>query len=433
MPSVMAKRTKSNGQIRTERRSKRSKPRVQRSANRRSSRTKPVDVNAQSLSVADAGARLGLSDSTIKRMCRGGQLAWFRTRGPNGHIRVLAESVEKFRQPRDNPSAASSRLVGGKREGLEALRAEIEERRLKRELSKLDAEDSEMECRRVAAAQAEEFERERATEEVRRQAAHDAAERRARESERQEAEERREWAGGWVAWALNTVPQGASQEIVLDVHQRVEEVLSRLSPECSQGLVQRLVVAAVEDALKPWRREQEVERAVQESRTALPVPLRRFLEPSEWECRAMKAARAAISRLPSDAAFEEMRAEALQAGRQVADDYQAEQSRCQAERERHGRQVADDYRAEQSRCQAERERQHREATKKFLVQLGVMHVSSYLSKLRWEDEVFEEDMARQPELENEVRAALQARLTGKEAFEDVQRITREIVDAAVRL
>ncbi len=31
-------------------------------------------------------------------MCRDGELAWFRTRGPHGHIRVLAESVEKFRQ-----------------------------------------------------------------------------------------------------------------------------------------------------------------------------------------------------------------------------------------------------------------------------------------------------------------------------------------------
>lgn len=117
---------------------KRSKSRSQIKSNRRSNRTKPVydpDVNAQSLSVADAGARLGLSDSTIKRRCRGGELAWFRTRGPNGHIRVLAESVEKFRQPGDSPSTPSSRLAAGKRESVEVLRAEIEERQLKRELS----------------------------------------------------------------------------------------------------------------------------------------------------------------------------------------------------------------------------------------------------------------------------------------------------------
>lgn len=52
---------------------------------------------APSLSVSETGARLGVSPSTVKRMIRDGELEWFRTRGPHGHIRVLRESLEKRR------------------------------------------------------------------------------------------------------------------------------------------------------------------------------------------------------------------------------------------------------------------------------------------------------------------------------------------------
>ena len=398
---------------------KRSKSRSQIKSNRRSNRTKrhynPPLNDAPSLSVSDAGYRLGVSVSTVKRLIRNDELAWFRTRGPNGHIRVLAESVEKFRQPAATRSAVAFGLAAGKRENVETLRAEIEERKLKRDLSKLDVEDAEANRQREAVTRAEELERKRVVEESRLRVARDRAERRAQQRERKEAEERREWMAAWVAWALNSVPKEAPREIALDVAQVAEETLARIDPEQPQSVVQRLVLAAVEKGLKPWRREKEVEVAVQEARKQLPALVQRFVqglfEPSEWEVRAMHAAREAIGCLRADASYEEMRSAAVQVGKQIASDYEAEQAQARTQ------------------TQAVCERLERERSKKFLVDLGVMHVSSYLSKLHTDGEIWDEDFDRKSELQSAVRKALEGKLTGDESFEQVQRIARELVAA----
>jgi hypothetical protein len=410
----MAKRTKSRGQVRTKR-SKPSKPRAQISANRCSDRTKPAknpDVNAPSLSVLDAANWAGVSRSTVKRMCKDGTLGWFRTRGPHGHIRVLSESLEKLRKGGEAPSvAASPGLVRGKRENVEVLRAEIEERKLKRELRHLDEEDSETERRRAAAAQAEELDRTRAVEEVRLQAARQAAERQDREREREEAEERREWTDRWVAWALNAVPKDAPREIELDVAQAAEETLSELSPEQPQNTIHRLVVAAIEKSLRPWRRQKQIEEIVQLARKELPFFAQNYFEPTMWEMKAVETARNAVRCLLSDASPEQLRQASIQAGRQVAAEYEAGEARAHA------------------LAQVERERQQRESNKKALITVGVGHVYWYLEKLRSDGGHWDEDLDRRGDLESLVRKALEDRLTGKEGIEDAWRVAREVVDA----
>jgi hypothetical protein len=315
----------------------------------------------------------------------------------------------------------ASSVLQSKRERIEELALEAQERRAKREIRKLDEEDSEAERRRSAAAQAEELDRRRAVEETRLQVARDAAQRRAREREQEEAEERREWTDRWVAWALNAVPKDAPREIELDVAQAVEESLARLAPEQPQTTLHRLVLATIEKALSPWRRQRQIEEVIQLSRKELPFLVQRYFEPTEWEVKAMERTREAIQFLPSNSTFEQLRQAAIQAGRQVAAEYEAEEARARAQAQ-----------GERERALAERQTHERECMKQFLVSVGVGCVSQYISKLYADGEIWDEDIERRSDLENLVRAGLESRLSGVEHFEDAQRVARELVDAELR-
>src|SRR5579863_10257489 len=105
----MANRTKARQQINSRQRPKRSKPHRQSAPNRRSNRTNPVyGPDTQSLSALDAAGRLGVSVSTVKRMCGEKKLVSFRTRGPRGHLRIPVEAVEKLRQGARNETIPAS-------------------------------------------------------------------------------------------------------------------------------------------------------------------------------------------------------------------------------------------------------------------------------------------------------------------------------------
>jgi hypothetical protein len=228
-------------------------------------------------------------------------------------------------------------VLESKREGLQTLTLE---RPARRELKKLDDEDAEAERRRAAMVQVEEMGRRAAHEESRLQRDREV-ELREREREQAEAESQRaRWADSWLGYALKSLPQDAPLEIALDVRQAVEDVLSNLTQSQPQNVVQRLVSAAVEKCLKPWRRQEEIELAVQGACKELPVSGRRLSDlfpPDEWEVRAMEAAGEAIIRLPADASLAEIRRTAAQAGKQVAMEYEAERARARAEQERQRR------------------------------------------------------------------------------------------------
>ncbi len=380
---------------------KQDKSRRQIAKNRAANRHNPrmSQSTGEGIPVSQVTRLTGFSVRTIKRRCDAGQLASFRS--PGGHVRVVKADLERFlRRGSPNPVSTSS-VLQNRRERIEELNLEAQELRAKREIEKLRAEDAEAERRREAAAQAEELADERAREESRLQVAREGQRRAAEQRQAEAEQERREWVNGWVAWALNSVPKDAPREVALDVHQSVEEALAKFSPEQPQSVVQRLVLAGVDKALVPWRRSKEIEKAIQSARKELPVSVRtlsEYFEPTEWEVRAMRAARVATSQLPSDAAFEEIRAAGVQAGKQIASEYEREQAR-----------------------------QQRERYKKFLVDIGVGHVSCYLSKLHSDGEIWDEDFDRKSELENAVRKALEDRLMGAEGFGEAQRLAREVV------
>jgi excisionase family DNA binding protein len=99
------------------------------------------DGLAVSLSIGQAGALLGVSPPTVRRMVAEGELEYFRT--PGGHVRIVTQSLRRLGDRSANPDPFS---VHAKQEELERLRLDAQMLKEKREIEKLkadqEAEDS---------------------------------------------------------------------------------------------------------------------------------------------------------------------------------------------------------------------------------------------------------------------------------------------------
>jgi excisionase family DNA binding protein len=371
-----------------------------------------LDVDDKSsLSAGEAARELGVSSRTLRRLCSTGQIASFRT--PGGQIRVWRNHLDAFLQGSPSKSASVRSPLDSKREDLQSLTLEIRERRLRRDLQKLENEEAEAERQRASSISAEELRNRAALEEsrVRRE---ELEEQRAEERRQQEADEEwQQWADAWLQFALKSLPTGVPREFVLRVQHSVEEALRTAGPARPRTIVEHLVLVAVEKAIEPWKRQLEIEKAIKQATQELPFEVRTFSDwfpPTAWEARATAAARQAITQLAPNVSLSELRAVAVNAGRQIASEYLSEQAR------------------EQARVREEQTRQRNASNKPFLVSMGVAEVSSYLQKLHFADEIFDEDLERKNELEQAVRIALEERFTGRESLMDAQRVAREIVD-----
>src|SRR5579864_4655772 len=143
-----------------------------------------LDVEKESLSPGEAARELGVSLRTLQRLCSDGRLTCFYT--PGGQIRVTRTALEAYRDGsgsgRGGHSIGGSGVIQNKRESIESLNLELQERRARRELRRLEEEDAEPERRRAAVVQAEEQARRAELEESRLQ----------RESEVREREQERQ-------------------------------------------------------------------------------------------------------------------------------------------------------------------------------------------------------------------------------------------------
>jgi len=387
-------------------------------------KTRQPSMPKESLSAGEAARELGISLRTIQRFCSDGGLPCFYT--PGGQIRITRTALEAYRTGSESARAGrstSTSAIQNKRETLETLNVELQERRLKRQLKQLDDEDAEAESERAASIEAEQLRHRATLEESRLQREAREDEREQHRQQQQAERQRREWVDSWIQWALRSLPLGVPSERTLRIPQAVEEALSNIEPTRPRAIIESLVTAAVEGLLAPWRRQQEIEKAIKDARKELPIGMQTlsdFFPPNEWEAKAMSAARDAIGELSPDASLEEIRSAAMHAGAQAAREYEAQQARIRAEQER-----------QQAQIRAEQERQRRASNKAFLVSRGVAEVEPYLARLHLDDDIFDEDLARKSELEVAVRRALEERLTGAELLTDAVRIAREVVDAEV--
>ncbi len=117
---------------------------------------------------------------------------------------------------------------------------------------------------------------------------------------------RQQWQSQWTEYALRSLPYDAPEEMKLQVHKQVIETLAGLSLTESRRVIEQLVEAATEKALKPWRRQQEIRKVIDD---ALPYEIKY----SDDKPRAVRAAAEAISKLRSEATREELQLAAKEA------------------------------------------------------------------------------------------------------------------------
>lgn len=469
----MANRTRSHQQRRQigpKTSPKRIKPRTQTTPNQYPNRANLVSDVTQSLSASDAAVRLGVSVSTVKRMCTEGKLTAFRTRGPRGHLRIPSEALEKIRQGAV-ASAAPSGLVATKRANLEEIRLELDERKLKREVSKLDEEDSAAARERAAAQRTQQLAAKARLKELRLQAARDDERRRTAALE----EERRKWRRNWMRGVENelaldefswlSAQQAAAVKVAADIE------LDRFDIEDTREIVGPALDHAIERTVRPWRAVRDLVKKSIEGHI--------FWDANpEQKARAAGDVRAALSQLPSGASDVELQAVVAKAIEPVKREIEEHLTRRRREQliesaahslpwsatEGDKMQAVDAVRSALSRVPLQANQAHerdvvarilspikkavqerwtaqqdaqavqkRHAQQKsLLISIATLDASNYLSEMNEDGEIqFDpgEDFGEvSQKIEAAVRDQLGKELAGSESQDEANRIAREIVD-----
>ena len=255
--------------------------------------------------------QLGVSSYHVRRLCEVGEINADLTAGQQWRIpaseiaRLRREGIPDVPVESEDGEEDSTRTSyreadpGEPPEGLLASPSEeligaaeevkIVENRLKKRRIEKDAEE------------VEDWFRDR----NRRQAALEAAERQKAEAAQAE-QRRRRWLDSWIRYALNSRPYDAPRETELEIHQTVQTALASVQPDQPRHTTQRLVDAAVEKVLRPWKRKKEIRSAIESSINRLPWDINYRPEWAPLKQRALEAAAATIGKLPADATSREM-------------------------------------------------------------------------------------------------------------------------------
>jgi hypothetical protein len=298
--------------------------------------------------LGEAEKAAGIRRTRLDHACRVGRLPYRRT---ETNARLLShEVVEKLRKgglksfPRPYDPIASSneqeanpsgvtQVVGltAQRERVEQKRGELEVMRVNRDLRQLREQERQEKAERHAAAaaerQAQAEERAHAQRQSQQLRLEEARQTEAREQAEWETEarhRRQEWETFWLDYAFKILPRDLPHSLGLDVHQVVADLLPKLDARQPEQLTKRLIQAASDKALQPWRRRKEIEKIIGEARNQLPALARSWTRtPNEWDARAMGAAADAIAQLGEDPPLAKIRAAAVEAANKVRAEYEA--------------------------------------------------------------------------------------------------------------
>jgi hypothetical protein len=364
-------------------------------------------------------------------------------------------------------------VLQNKRERVEELGLEAQELRAKREIERLQEEDSQAERARTTEARAQVLAHRRALEETR-LLREQNAERRAREQRQAQGEnERAEFSRRWLRWASNSFPEWLTTEQQQFVTGAVKTQLAECEPGEPDSEVLLIVQRTIERTVAPWRAEREEQ-----------IRREKLIEQAVWrlpwgatdgdKARASASARAALSGLSRDVSGAGLRValdDALAPTKQAIEERQARARReqlitsagnwlpynsTQADKSEAAEAVraallnlplgvgqgeeqsvlaaalAPIKRAIEERAAAEAERAHRERTKSSLLTFAVFHALNYLDKEYSEGSIElepgEEFYELRRDVEATVRKALEQELTGDESQHEADEIGREIVD-----
>lgn len=266
--------------------------------------------------IGQASKQLGISSYHLRRLCQAGAVEAEFTTGNQWKIpiseiaRLQQEGVppipqrlsEEDEMPTRPPEQRQARVPGGlyaepsdgvidAAEDVAITENRLRKRRLERELE-----------------EEEDFFRERDAREV----AQQAADREAARKE-QQRQQRREWENAWIAYALRCVPDDAPRDLELDVHGQVTNALTALQidqPECA---VRRVIEAAVEKALIPWRRQAQRRQAIDAAISCLPFQLRHNRDFADEKQAAIRIAAHAVDQARPDDDYDSLEAAAKHA------------------------------------------------------------------------------------------------------------------------
>jgi len=154
----------------------------------------------------------------------------------------------------------------------------------------------------------------------RQQAEHAAAEQQQADAAQAE-QRRRKWFDSWIQYALQSRPYDAPKETELEIHREVQAVLATLDPDQPRYTTERLVDAAVEKVLRPWKRQEEIRSAIESAVKRLPWDINYGQEWVSLKKGAWEAASAAVGKMRPDATSRDMQEMAWSAVQPMAREY----------------------------------------------------------------------------------------------------------------
>ena len=268
-----------------------------------------------------AAELLGVDKRTILRLAHAGKIRSYRT--PGGQHRFRREDVEALAAGEAGRTRPSVSVVQNKRDEIESLNLEVQSRKAKRELARIEAEDAAAERERAQARRQTEQEAERAQQERKERARQDRAERRERAERQAREQQRRDWESQWIKYAVQSLPADTPPDVKLAMQQAVRETLATWRADHPNDIIADLVSSVCQQALEPWERRKETEQAINDA--ARDLQLFASGDP-RWELLAKQEARKAINALASDSSLAEIRAVSTQAVKSVAHQYHQQQA-----------------------------------------------------------------------------------------------------------
>jgi excisionase family DNA binding protein len=270
-----------------------------------------------------AAHQLGASQAQIRALCEGGSIASELTVG--GQFRISAAELARLKReglpaiPRPLPEEGRLAPAGNGRPG--RARLALLDEPSQDAIDSADAivilenEVKALDLKRQKEEKLDYF-RERARQQANEEAEQLETERR-RKAEVNAEHRREERENSWLAYAMNSVPYDARNEVEEEIHEQVLAALEAVRPSEPGSVVQRVVDAAVARVLRPWKRRKEINRAVEDARNSLPWEMKGICTPTTWDIEARKAAARALEDVRSDASYDEMRALAREAVKTV--------------------------------------------------------------------------------------------------------------------
>lgn len=285
------------------------------------------------VTASQAAEILGVDKRTVLRFARDGKLRSYRT--PGGQHRFHRADVERLASGDGNLPRPPASTLQTKREEIEGLNLEVQARRAKRELARVEAEDAEADRHQTQVRLQVEQEKARSEQERKEAERQDRAERRERAAREAREKKRRTWENEWIAGALGTLPANVPADVKACVQRSIREALADWTPDDPPDSIESIVHAAQNEALRPWETKKETERAVFDALGQLPFAIRQIrfsLADSplnDWETRAVQEARKALRALSADSSILEIRAAATEGVKKVTREYEQMQAQKQ--------------------------------------------------------------------------------------------------------